>query len=218
MIELLPDRFDAQGRPLDRSSATTTPPRSWHTRRGDFEYRSPRGLGLLQGEWGIAGTDGEAVERIVRDVTGVLEGRGSWMGLIGGLLSGELLGGGDGDEDENGVVSDGDRGGRHGKHTRGKRERGRKDNGDGGGGGGGRSRRRVRGEDEDDEYVYGGRSGSGRTRQRERERDDDGYDDDDDYHDYYRGADDDYYEDRKRRSRRTKEYPWERRREEEYVR
>jgi hypothetical protein len=45
----------------------------------------------MRGEWGVAGTDAETVERIVNQVTGVLEGRGSWMGLISGILSGSLL-------------------------------------------------------------------------------------------------------------------------------
>ncbi|KAK3680624.1 hypothetical protein B0T22DRAFT_415910, partial [Podospora appendiculata] len=88
-IETLPDRFDAQGRPIDRER-----PR-WHARHGNFEYhrtnpfraRSEDGGFNMRGQWGVAGTDPEAVERIVRNVTGVLEGRESWMGLLSGLLS-----------------------------------------------------------------------------------------------------------------------------------
>lgn len=106
-IEMLPDRFDAQGRPLDGSGSSRGGGSEWHSRRGDFEYRSPRGANgtQMRGEWGVAGADAEAVERIMRDVTGVLEGRGSWMGLIGGILSGSLLkgpGGGGDDEDDDG--------------------------------------------------------------------------------------------------------------------
>ncbi|KAH6840653.1 hypothetical protein B0I37DRAFT_220197 [Chaetomium sp. MPI-CAGE-AT-0009] len=92
-IEMLPDRFDAQGRPLDGSGSSRGGGSNWHSRRGNFEYRSPRGANgtNMRGEWGVAGADPETVERLVRDVTGVLEGRGSWMGLIGGILSGSLL-------------------------------------------------------------------------------------------------------------------------------
>ena len=66
VIEMLPDRFDAQGRPLDGSSSSRGGPSQWHNRRGDFEYRSPRGPdGLnMRGEWGVAGTDAETVERL----------------------------------------------------------------------------------------------------------------------------------------------------------
>ena len=98
---MLPDRFDAQGRPLDGSGTGAAP--RLHSRRGDFEYRSPRGPGAfnMRGEWGVAGTDSEAVERIVRNVTGILEGRGSWLGLLGTILGGGLLeGGGASDETE----------------------------------------------------------------------------------------------------------------------
>jgi hypothetical protein len=87
VIEVLPDRFDAQGRPVDRPVL----PRL-HSLRGDFVYRSPRADGWnVQGQWGVTGTDGEAVERIVQRVTSVVEGRGSLLGLLGGILSGSLL-------------------------------------------------------------------------------------------------------------------------------
>lgn len=94
-VEVLPNRFDAAGRPLSgagpgwRRGGETG--RRVHTRRGDFEYRSPRGDGQIHGDWGVAGTDGEAVERIVRQVTGALEGRTGWMGLLAGLLGGWSL-------------------------------------------------------------------------------------------------------------------------------
>ena len=101
VIEMLPDRFDAQGRPLDGPASSRS---SSHRRGGEFEYRSPRGAEgtNVRGAWGVAGTDAETVERIVRDVTGVLEGRGSWMGLIGGILSGSLLKGPAGGSSSNG--------------------------------------------------------------------------------------------------------------------
>lgn len=86
VIEVLPDRFDSQGRPINGSGTGTTA--RVHSRRGDFEYRNPKGpRGTnVHGEWSVAGTDPEAVERIVRNVTGVLEGRGSWLGLLGEIL------------------------------------------------------------------------------------------------------------------------------------
>ncbi|KAL2158213.1 hypothetical protein VTH06DRAFT_4533 [Thermothelomyces fergusii] len=97
-VEMLPDRFDAEGRLLDGSGPPRGTDPAWQSRRGDFEYRSPRGASgmSMRGEWGVGGMDAEGVERIVRNVTGVLEGRGSWLGLIGGILSGSLLTGGDG--------------------------------------------------------------------------------------------------------------------------
>ncbi|KAK4121333.1 hypothetical protein N657DRAFT_682980 [Parathielavia appendiculata] len=114
VIEMLPDRFDAQGRPLDDGSepSSSYSSRGWHSRRGDFEYRSPRGStdkgGLnMRGEWGVAGTDAEVVERVVQRVTGVLEGRGSWWGLIGGILSGSLLHSGSATADEGGGGGEG---------------------------------------------------------------------------------------------------------------
>ncbi len=93
-IEVLPDRFDAQGRPLDprgRPVGGRAGDSRWHTRNGDFEYRSPRGRDgwNVRGQWGIGGTDPEAVERMVRGVTGAIQGgQGGWAGLLGGLLSG----------------------------------------------------------------------------------------------------------------------------------
>jgi len=91
VIEVLPDRFDSQGQPLDQGERSMNP--LVHTRRGEFQYRSPRGSdGLqMQGQWGGVGTDPEAVERVVRNVTGVLEGRGSWLALLGSVLGGGLL-------------------------------------------------------------------------------------------------------------------------------
>lgn len=115
VIEVLPDRFDAQGRPLDgRSRSVVAPGGRLHSRRGEFEYRPPRpgGGGLnVRGQWGVAGTDERQVERIVRKVTGVVEGRESVLGLLGGLLSGKLLE----DSDSSG---EGDEG-----RTKGKRRR-----------------------------------------------------------------------------------------------
>ncbi|KAL2134095.1 hypothetical protein VTI74DRAFT_982 [Chaetomium olivicolor] len=196
VIELLPDRFDAQGRPLDGSS--TTPARGrLHSRCGDFEYRSPRGPGGLnvRGEWGVAGTDAEMVERIVRNVTGVLEGRGSWMGLIGGILSGSLLQGTGGGEERGRIEQrerDRDRERARDRESR-ERHRGREDNDDVD------RRRRRKGEDKDevrrrswrwrgDEEGESSRHAESR-RARGRESDD------------YEYSDDGYEDGRKRRRR-----------------
>lgn len=207
VIELLPDRFDAQGRPLDSSST----PRAgagghWHTRRGDFAYRSPRGGAdgfNMHGQWGISGTDAEAVERIVRNVTGVLEGRGSWMGLIGGLLSGSLLQGLPGDDEDDtdgGGHGHSDRGGRkkHGEDV--EREW---DETDEESGHGRQRRRRKRKEDERGESSSRKwKEDHGGENKRARGREGDGY-----YDDY---ADDSYDDDKKRRRRRRREeYIWE---------
>ncbi|KAJ9157169.1 hypothetical protein NKR19_g3807 [Coniochaeta hoffmannii] len=97
VIELLPDRFDSQGRPLARP-----PINRMYSRQGDFVYRSPRGREgwNVKGRWGVAGTDDRQVERIVEKVTNVIEGRGSVLGLLGGILSGSLLESGGETEDE----------------------------------------------------------------------------------------------------------------------
>lgn len=53
----------------------------------------------MRGTWGVAGTDPDQVERIVRDVSGMLAGEGApkgmggWLGLAGRLLGGALAGG-----------------------------------------------------------------------------------------------------------------------------
>jgi hypothetical protein len=85
-IEVLPDRFDAQGHPLD-SSGRIIP--QWTSRHGQFERR-PRHPGDwdIRGLWGVGGTDHEAVERIVQDVEGVLSGQGGWMGLLRDVVGG----------------------------------------------------------------------------------------------------------------------------------
>lgn len=93
-IEVLPDRFDPYGQPIDGSSSRQQ--RGWTQRRGDFEYRSPRPGGTqVRGTWGVAGTDPEQVERMMQNVSGVLAGdmpRGvaGWLGLAGKLLGGVM--------------------------------------------------------------------------------------------------------------------------------
>lgn len=94
VIELLPDRFDSQGRPLDPRARNAAG--GWTERRGDFAYQ-PRGGGTpVVGSWGVAGTDPAHVERVVRDVSGVLSGEmprglGGWLGLAGRVLGGVMV-------------------------------------------------------------------------------------------------------------------------------
>jgi hypothetical protein len=93
-VEYLPDRFDAQGRPIDRYGLG--PPKI-HSRRGEFVGK--RGGWDVAGRWQVAGTDDVAVEHIVKKVTDVVEGRGSILGLLGGIISGSLLEGGEQDRE-----------------------------------------------------------------------------------------------------------------------
>ncbi|KAK4140624.1 uncharacterized protein C8A04DRAFT_14797 [Dichotomopilus funicola] len=178
-VEVLPDRFDSQGRPLD-GSARSSSASGWHSRRGDFEYRSPRGPGgmNMRGEWGVAAPDAAAVERIVRDVTGVLEGRGSWIGLIGGILSGSLLQGGE----EGG----------HGSEREGSRDRDRDRDRD-------RERDRDRDRSKDRERDGDRSSRQDRDEERRRRRRDD-HDDENEYRRDRKEEDDD------RRNRRKRDY------------
>ncbi|KAF4971341.1 hypothetical protein FSARC_1773 [Fusarium sarcochroum] len=85
-VEDLPDRFDRHGRPLDGRSAKN---RGLTRRQGDFEYKPKhRDDWDVKGAWQVAGTDGQAVDQIVRGVTGALEGKGGWLGLLGNVLGG----------------------------------------------------------------------------------------------------------------------------------
>ena len=88
-VELLPARFDDYGRPLDGSNLGRN---RWTSRRGDFERR-PRHPGDwdVRGAWQVSGTEGEVVERLARTMTDVLDGRQSWLNLIGGVIGGGLL-------------------------------------------------------------------------------------------------------------------------------
>lgn len=66
-VELLPDRFDEQGRPLDR--------------HGDIfsTFKSLRGLSG-------GGKQSEMVEKIVRDVGDVVEGRKTWRDMLADVV------------------------------------------------------------------------------------------------------------------------------------
>ncbi|KAH8847526.1 hypothetical protein MCOR27_011106 [Pyricularia oryzae] len=105
LVEVLPDRFDSQGRPIHDDGPR---PRRWSSRRGEFEYRSPRRRGLeMQGQWAVGGTDNETVERAARQIVSMLDGKGGWLGVLGGIL-GATLGRGD---DRQGLVGEAARGG-----------------------------------------------------------------------------------------------------------
>lgn len=186
-IEVLPDRFDSQGRPLDRRRPADTSG-EWTERHGDFAYRSPRPGGpQVQGSWGVAGTDPEHVERMVRDVSGVLAGEvprgvGGWLGLAGRLLGGVMAPPPGAGEVEDEDVND-QRGGDHRRR------------GDGGYLRGAREERRVVG------YGDGGSENSRDERGKGRRRlDDHGYGDDEEGNVY----DDEDREDAKRRRRRRR--------------
>ncbi|OAA58936.1 hypothetical protein SPI_06138 [Niveomyces insectorum RCEF 264] len=99
VTEVLPDRFDSEGRPLDRrgqpiyhkARSRSSPLTS---RRGDFEYDSSRNNGWhVRGQWGVAGTNAATVERMAENMRGVIDGLGRGrpsgiLGAIGGLLEG----------------------------------------------------------------------------------------------------------------------------------
>lgn len=129
-IEVLPDRFDNSGRPVDGVGSVPSSSRRgrWTERRGDFEYRSPRPRGTqVQGTWGVAGTDPEQVERMMQNVTGLLAGEGvprgmgGWLGLAGKLLGGVMApGNGDAGSDEHNADDGGLRGNGEGLSRRGR--------------------------------------------------------------------------------------------------
>lgn len=101
-VEVLPDRFDTSGRPIDpnapSSSRNARVRGGWTERHGDFEYRSPRPGGTqARGMWSVGGTDPDQVERMMQDVTGIIgdgppKGVSGWIGLAGRLLGSGILG------------------------------------------------------------------------------------------------------------------------------
>lgn len=118
LVEDLPDRFDPQGHPIYDEG---TRPQRWTSRRGEFEYHSPRrrrGLDV-QGQWVVGGTDGETVEQAARQITTMLEGRGGWLGILGGILSTSL----GRDEGRQGLIGDASGGGGGGGDERRDRRR-----------------------------------------------------------------------------------------------
>lgn len=84
-VEYLPDRFDSHGRPLSPSARKP----GWTQRSGQFHRkpRRPRDWNV-DGGWHVAGTDREAVERMAEGLRDVVDGRMSWLGLIGGVMEG----------------------------------------------------------------------------------------------------------------------------------
>lgn len=93
-VEDLPPRFNDHGQPLDRRSASHD---RWTSRSGDFR-RAPQRPGDwdVRGAWHVGGTDNEAVERLAHGVTNALDGRGSWMQVIGDVLGANANGEGQG--------------------------------------------------------------------------------------------------------------------------
>lgn len=87
-VEELPKRFDRQGESLDGQRANQ---KRWSSRSGQFE-RQPTHPGdwNVQGAWHIGGTNEAAVEKLTKDFTDALDGRKSWMNVVGEVLSGSL--------------------------------------------------------------------------------------------------------------------------------
>lgn len=123
-VEDIPDRFDRQGHSLDPNSPERQSGDRWTTRSGDFERR-PQGRGDMdaRGSWQVGGTDPEAVERIVKGVTGALGGKGGWMEVVGSVLGSGLLGGPAADGQVEGGRGDDDGRGQDEKENRGRHRR-----------------------------------------------------------------------------------------------
>ncbi|KAK2598174.1 hypothetical protein QQS21_005725 [Conoideocrella luteorostrata] len=93
-VEDLPDRFDPQGRPLDGRSRNQG---RVSTRKGTFHSDPQRSGGWdVQGAWQVSGTDGEAMDRLVKNFASALNGQKSWMGVLGEVLGPGLLSGTEG--------------------------------------------------------------------------------------------------------------------------
>lgn len=119
-IEDLPDRFDSQGGSLDRRSASHG---GWTSRSGTFQ-REPQRAGDwdVRGAWHVGGTNNDAVERLAHGVTNALDGRGSWMQVIGEVLGGDALGANPNGQGQQPRLEDG-RDGEHGEGGRRRRRR-----------------------------------------------------------------------------------------------
>ena len=106
-VEVLPDRFDAYGAPLDGRDRQNGS--RWTSRRGEFQRRPQKhGDWDINGSWHVAGTDGLAVDRLARSFTEALDGRRSWMGVLGEALGGTSLlgqGGREGRDEDSGYES-----------------------------------------------------------------------------------------------------------------
>jgi hypothetical protein len=89
-IEELPDRFDSDGRPIDDRNPGDGP--RWTSRSGEFQRRPRRpGDWDVRGAWHVGGTDDIQVDRLARSFTEALDGRRSWLGVIGEALGGSGL-------------------------------------------------------------------------------------------------------------------------------
>lgn len=107
-VEDLPDRFDADGKPLGGRSRGDGP--RWTSRSGEFQRRPQKpGDWDVKGAWHIGGTDGIQVEHLAKSFTEALDGKKSWLGVLG-----EALGGGGllGQPEERRSLRDGEEGGR----------------------------------------------------------------------------------------------------------
>lgn len=86
-VEDLPDRFDADGRPLDGRPVSGH--RGLTTRSGEFSRRPRReGDWDVHGAWQVGGTDPEVLERMVHGITTALEGRQGLLRAIGEVFAG----------------------------------------------------------------------------------------------------------------------------------
>lgn len=75
-VEVLPDRFDSEGRPLGSAGAMR-----W--RQGAFETRLRHGNGWhSSGAWAVGGTDEDMVQRVAGDIENMISGQGSWKSLL----------------------------------------------------------------------------------------------------------------------------------------
>lgn len=118
-VEYLPARFDEHGRPMDGSQSRRN---RWTSRSGDFERRPQHpGDWAVRGAWQVGGTEGEVVERLARTMTDVIDGRQSWLQLLGGVIGGGLLKPDEsyGQPDRNHArIEDDESDGRHVKHRK----------------------------------------------------------------------------------------------------
>jgi hypothetical protein len=88
-IEVLPDRFDGEGRPLGGGPSASDWTGGWTTRSGEFARRRQRpGDWGMRGSWHVAGTDPEAVERMAQGMIGALESRRGLLRFIGDVFAG----------------------------------------------------------------------------------------------------------------------------------
>lgn len=87
-VEELPKRFNRQGESLDGQQVKQ---KRWTSRSGQFERQPTKpGDWSMKGAWHIGGTNEAAVEKLTKDFTDALDGRKSWMNVVGEVLNGSL--------------------------------------------------------------------------------------------------------------------------------